>query len=209
MNPTGTSDRDVAAGLQAAFPGWDATTEANLRARLSEAADRQGLLDLAYRTVDSPVGSLLLVAGAAGLVRLAFAGEDHDAVLADLAARVSPRLLRAPGRLDPAARELDEYFGGRRRRFEVPVDLRLAHGFRRAVLDQLQAIPYGAIRTYAAVARAAGNPAAVRAVGGACSHNPVPVVVPCHRVVRSDGTIGRYLGGVDAKRALLALEAAG
>ena len=168
--------------------------------------DRQ--LDIVYRTVDSPIGLLLLAAGPEGLVRVAFDAEGHDAVLALLAERISPRILRSPGRLDDAARQLDEYFAGRRRRFEVPVDLRLAGGFRRTVLLHLQRIPYGSTESYATVARAAGNPGAVRAVGSACSHNPVPLVVPCHRVVRSDGTIGQYLGGSEAKRALLALEAA-
>ena len=125
-----------------------------------------------------------------------------------LAEQVSPRILAAPGRLDDVARELDEYFAGTRRSFDVPVDLRLAHGFRRTVLDHLRSIAYGSTETYATVAAAAGNPAAVRAVGSACSHNPVPLVVPCHRVIRSDGTVGQYLGGTDAKQTLLALEAA-
>ena len=117
-------------------------------------------------------------------------------------------MLHAPGRLDPVARELDEYFGGRRRRFDVPVDLRLAAGFRRTVLDHLPEVPYGAVASYGAVAALAGNPKAVRAVGTACATNPVPIVVPCHRVVRSDGALGGYLGGMEAKRTLLELEGA-
>ena len=125
-----------------------------------------------------------------------------------LATDISPRILRAPPRLDEAARQLDEYFAGSRRAFDLPVDLRLAHGFRRDVLDHLLAIPYGRTESYAEVARAAGNPKAVRAVGSACAHNPVPVVVPCHRVVRSDGSIGQYLGGTETKVWLLALESA-
>ena len=209
MNPTETgSDREIIAELTAAFPVADTGTDAQLHARLADQAEREGLLDLAYRMVDSPIGELLLAASPEGLVRVAFALEDHDAVLAHLAARISPRILRSPRRLDDAARQLDEYFTGRRRRFDVAVDLQLAHGFRRSVLQHLQDIPYGATQSYAAVAKAAGNPAAVRAVGSACSHNPIPVVVPCHRVVRSDGTLGQYLAGTEAKQALLTLEAA-
>lgn len=179
-----------------------------LRDRLVVDAEREGLLDIAYRTVDSPVGSLLLAATPAGLVRVAFEVQDHDAVLTSLASVVSPRVLRAPSRLDRVARELDEYFARRRRTFDVPVDLRLAHGFRREVLDHLADIGYGRTSSYAQVATAAGNPRAVRAVGTACALNPVPIVVPCHRVVRSDGSMGRYAGGEDAKRTLLDLETA-
>jgi methylated-DNA-[protein]-cysteine S-methyltransferase len=129
-------------------------------------------------------------------------------VLQQLADRVSPRVLRAPARLDPAAREIEEYFAGRRTRFDLPLDLRLSAGFRRTVLTHLTDIAYGTTASYATVAAAAGNPRAVRAVGSACATNPLPVVLPCHRVVRSDGTIGRYVGGTDAKRTLLTLEAA-
>ncbi len=163
-------------------------------------AERDGLLDVAYRTVDSPLGPLLLAATTAGLVRVAFEGEGHDAVLAALAGAVSPRVLPPRRRLDATARQLDEYFAGRRRAFDVPVDLRLAHGFRRDVLVHLRDIPYGTTESYAIVARAAGSPNAVRAAGTACATNPVPLVVPCHRVVRSDGSIGQYRGGVEAKR---------
>ncbi|MGZ4711109.1 MAG: methylated-DNA--[protein]-cysteine S-methyltransferase [Acidimicrobiales bacterium] len=171
-------------------------------------AAQSGLLDVSYRTVDSPLGALLLAATPAGLVRVAFDVEGHDQVLARLAVDVSPRILRSPRRLDDIARQLDEYFSGDRRTFEVPVDLQLAHGFRRTVLDHLRDIAYGTTASYSAVAAAAGSPAAVRAVGSACANNPVPVVVPCHRVVRRDGSIGQYLGGPEAKRTLLALEAA-
>jgi methylated-DNA-[protein]-cysteine S-methyltransferase len=196
------------ATLRSAFDDPDATTPARLHDRLSDAAHRDGLLDVAYRIVDSPFGSLLLAATESGLARVAFDLEDHDAVLTQLATEISPRILNTPRRLEDAARQLDEYFSGHRRTIDVAVDLRLARGFRRDVLDHLRAIPYGVTRSYSAVAAAAGNPRAVRAVGSACSHNPLPVVVPCHRVVRSDGTLGRYLGGIDAKRALLALEGA-
>ena len=179
-----------------------------LRAGLVAVADTEGLLDIAYRTVDSPFGPLLVAATAHGVVRVAFEREDHDRVLDDLAGTVSPRILRSGRRTDAVARQLDEYFAGRRRRFEVEVDLQLVHGFRREVIAHLAEIDYGSTASYAAVARAVGNPAAVRAVGSACSHNPVPVVLPCHRVVRSDGSLGQYLGGVETKAALLALEAA-
>jgi methylated-DNA-[protein]-cysteine S-methyltransferase len=190
------------------FPGVDAVTIERLRTVLATRADRAGLLDVGYRVVDSPLGPLLLAATSGGLVRVGFDGEGHDAVLAALADRVSPRVLRAPARLDRAARQLDEYFAGRRRTFDLSVDLRLAHGFRRGVLEHLRSIPYGGTESYATVARAVGSPRAVRAAGSACASNPVPVVVPCHRVVRSDGSIGGYRGGSDAKRLLLALEAA-
>jgi methylated-DNA-[protein]-cysteine S-methyltransferase len=177
-----------------------------LRTRLAAAAAQRGLLDVAYRTLDSPLGSLLLAATPAGLVTVAYAVQDHDAVLAALAARVSPRLLRTGLRLDGAARQLDEYFTGRRRTFDVPLDLRLARGFRRTVLERLPEVGYGTTTSYAGLATAAGSPAAVRAVGTACATNPLPIVLPCHRVVRSDGSPGRYIGGDAAKAALLALE---
>jgi methylated-DNA-[protein]-cysteine S-methyltransferase len=179
-----------------------------LQARLAEAAEERDLLDLSIRTVDGPFGPLLLAATPRGLVRIAFALEDHDAVVDDLAGAVSPRILRTSRRTDDAARQLDEYFAGVRRAFELPIDLQLVRGFRRAVVTHLAEIPYGTTESYAAVAKAAGNPAAVRAAGSACRHNPLPVIVPCHRVIRSDGTIGQYLGGVEVKRALLAMEAA-
>lgn len=169
---------------------------------------RTGEVDVAHHTVDSPVGPLLLAATTVGLVRVAFAREDHDAALTDLAAAIGPRVAPDLGRLADTARQLDEYFAGRRRTFDLALDLRLVRGFRRAVLDQLQAIPYGTTATYRAVAARVDSPGAARAVGTACATNPLPVVVPCHRVVRGDGVIGNYLGGADTKRALLDLEAA-
>lgn len=179
-----------------------------LHDRLAEQADRAGALDVAYRTFDSPVGELLLAATDRGLVRVAYVREDHESVLITIADRVSPRVLRAPARLDGAARELDEYFAGRRRAFDLALDMRLARGFSRAVLDQLTRIGYGATESYAGVAAAVGRPAAVRAIGNACARNPLPLVVPCHRVVRSDGALGGYAGGPEAKRSLLTLESA-
>ncbi|UJP39015.1 methylated-DNA--[protein]-cysteine S-methyltransferase [Cellulomonas palmilytica] len=197
---------DETARLLGAVPAPGPGELDDLRALLAARAEDAGLLDVAYRTLDAPVGALLLAATPVGLVRVAFAVQDHEAVLADLAARVSPRVLAAPRRLDAVARQLDEYFAGTRRRFDVPLDLRLATGFRRAVVEHLPRIGYGRTESYAQVAAAAGSPRAVRAVGTACALNPVPLVVPCHRVVRSDGSPGRYAGGDAAKTALLELE---
>jgi len=180
-----------------------------LHARLTTAAERDGVLDVAYRTIDSPVGTLLIAGTNEGLVRIAYESENHDSVLQTLADRISPRVLKAADRMDLAARELDEYFAGRRRSFDLPLDWRLATGFRRTVLGTLTTdVGYGHTASYAAVAALAGNPKAFRAAATACATNPLPVVVPCHRVVRSDGSLGGYLGGVAAKQALLALEAA-
>jgi methylated-DNA-[protein]-cysteine S-methyltransferase len=179
-----------------------------LRTRLAAAAQADGVLDVAYRTVDSPVGELLIASTDAGLVRVAYAVENHDSVLQALADRISPRVLNAPARLDAVARELDEYFAGDRQTFDVALDWQLSAGFRNTVLRHLPEISYGHTASYAAVAQLAGNAKAVRAVGSACGHNPIPIVVPCHRVVRSDGTMGGYLGGAEAKRTLLDLETA-
>ncbi len=198
---------ELSPALTRAFPDNPAQLS-HLRERLAAAAQQHGVLDVAYRVIDSPVGALLLAATDQGLIRVAFALEDHDAVLQSLADKVSPRILRASGRLDPAARELDEYFAGRRHAFDLPLDWRLSGGFRRTVLNHLPEIGYGHTASYSAVAQLAGNPGAVRAVGTACAKNPLPVVVPCHRVVRSDGAMGGYLGGPAAKRLLLDLEAA-
>ncbi len=204
MNNDNDLIRDLARSIDAA-PGK--MTE--LRARLAAAAERDGILDIAYRVVDSPVGALLVAATELGLVRVAYASENHDAVLQRLAERISPRILAAPARLDTVARELDEYFDGRRQSFDVPLDWRLSAGFRSTVLRHLPEISYGHTASYVAVARLAGNPTAFRAVGSACATNPLPIIVPCHRVVHADGGLGGYLGGVEAKRTLLTLEAAG
>ena len=199
-----TTDADLVAALPLA--GEDAIRR--LHARLVLAAEAEGILDVGYRTIDTPVGSLLLAATNQGLVRVAYARENHDQVLAKLAERISPRSLHAPARLDLFARELDEYFAGARTLFDLPLDFRLSTGFRREVLAHLSEIGYGKTASYASVAQAVGNPRAVRAVGTACATNPLPVVVPCHRVVRSDGTMGGYAGGPEAKHTLLRLEAA-
>ena len=201
-------DEAAPRGLLAALAPVTDEQLASLHGRLAAEADQAGLLDVAYRTLDTPVGTLLLAATPDGLVRVAYAREGHDNVLQALARRVSPRVLHAPARLDQAARQIEEYLAGRRHRFELSLDRRLSAGFRRAVLDQLPSIGYGCTASYAAVAAAAGRPRAVRAVGTACATNPLPLVVPCHRVVRSDGTPGSYAGGPAAKQLLLALEAA-
>ena len=201
------TDDDGANELTEAFPA-PATDLRLLHARLAAAAAGDGILDVAYRTIDTPIGMLLLAGTELGVVRIAFASEDHDAVLQSLSARVSPRILFAPDRLDALAKELDEYFSRRRREFDVPLDRRLSTGFRRTVLERLPDIEYGQTATYSAVAQLVGNPKAVRAVGTACATNPLPVIIPCHRVLRADGSLGGYLGGVDAKRTLLSLEAA-
>jgi methylated-DNA-[protein]-cysteine S-methyltransferase len=181
---------------------------ARLHARLVREADTGDLLDVAYRTIDTPVGPLLLAATSKGLVRVAYEREDFDHVLDALAVRVSPRILRAPDRLDDAAHQIDEYFAGRRQGFELPLDYSLSSGFRQLVQRHLPHIAYGHTQTYKDVAAVVGNPKAVRAVGSACATNPLPVVVPCHRVLRTDGTLGGYIGGLEAKSALLTLEGA-
>jgi len=176
--------------------------------RFAERADDEGLLDVAYTTIDTRIGPLLLAASPRGLLRVAFALEGFDAVVAELADSVSPRVLRAPGRLDAAARQVDGYLDGTVAAFDLPLDLQLARGFRRDVLQHLRTIPYGRTESYTVAARAAGRPAAVRAAASACSHNPIPLVIPCHRVVRSDGSIGAYRGGAALKRDLLEMESA-
>ncbi|WP_439956964.1 methylated-DNA--[protein]-cysteine S-methyltransferase [Nocardia miyunensis] len=201
MNP----DDDIVTALSAPV---DETTLARLHRMLERKAEQAELVDVAYTTLDTPVGRLLLAATAKGLVRVAYAREGHDQVLETLASKISPRILRAPARLDDVRRELDEYFAHRRRSFDVPLDLSLSHGFRREVQRHLPDIGYGQTRSYAQVAALVGNPKAVRAVGTACATNPLPVVVPCHRVLRTDGSLGGYVGGADAKHTLLDLEAA-
>jgi methylated-DNA-[protein]-cysteine S-methyltransferase len=178
-----------------------------LHALHARAAD-EDLVDVAYAEVDSPVGRLLAAATPAGVVRLAYEPDSPpDNVLEELAAQVSPRVLEAPARLDGVRRELDEYFAGRRRDFELPVDLRLARGaFGRRVLDATAAIPFGSVLTYTEVAARAGSPRASRAAGNALGANPIPIVVPCHRIVAAGGRLGGYTGGLERKRALLALE---
>lgn len=185
------------------------TTERHLErlhADLVTRAEEEQVLDVAYRELDSPLGPLLVAATERGVVRVAFAREDHERVLADLADRVSPRMLHAPRRLDPTVTALADYLEGRAQRVDVDIDLRLLDGYRREVVAALPTIGYGTTSTYAELAAATGRPRAARAVGSACANNPVPLVLPCHRVVRSDGHEGGYRGGPEAKRRLLALE---
>lgn len=203
-NPQTTNDATADTAL---FPVTEDELSA-LHARLAATAEQRRMLDVAYRTIDTPVGRLLLAATENGLLRIAFDREGFDAVLETLAARVSPRILEAPARLDVVATELDEYFAGRRRGFDVPLDYAMSSGFRQLVQHYLPQIDYGHTQTYKQVATSVGNPRAIRAVGTACATNPLPIVVPCHRVLRTDGGLGGYLGGLEAKTALLSLEAA-
>ena len=176
--------------------------------RLAERAEAEGLLDIAYATVDSPFGSLLIAATPRGLVRVNLPAYDPEETLEELAERISPRVLEAPERLDDARRELDLYFEGKLTEFDLPIDWRLTDGFRKKVQRAIARIPYGQTRTYTDMARSAGNERAVRAAGTACGSNPIPIVVPCHRVLRTGGGLGGYGGGLPMKRALLDLEAA-
>jgi methylated-DNA-[protein]-cysteine S-methyltransferase len=156
--------------------------------------------------MDSPVGELLVAVTDRGLVRVAFASEPGDEVLEELAARVSPRVLRVPARTDAARRELDEYFAGDRRGFDLPLDWSLVRGFAQGVLRATAGVPFGSVTTYRQMAEAAGSPRASRAAGNALGSNPIPIVVPCHRVLHSGGGLGGYAGGLDRKRYLLSLE---
>lgn len=174
--------------------------------RLTERADDEGLLDVAYTISDSPFGPLLLAATPKGLVKVSLPGHDPEEALEDLATRVSPRVLEAPARLEEARRELDLYFEGRLTEFELPLDWQLSRDFRRRALRAIDRIPYGRTRSYTEIARSAGNERAVRAAGTACGSNPIPIVVPCHRVLRSGGGLGGYGGGLPMKEALLKLE---
>jgi methylated-DNA-[protein]-cysteine S-methyltransferase len=177
-------------------------------ARLAERAGADGLLDVAYATADTPVGPLLVATTPRGLVRAAYPRERPDDVLAELARDVSPRVLESPRKLDPVRRELDEYFEGRRRGFDLAIDWRLSHGFRCDALKALVGVRYGDTITYSELAQRAGSPRAHRAAGSACGSNPIPIVVPCHRVVRAGGGLGGYGGGVEVKEYLLELEGA-
>jgi methylated-DNA-[protein]-cysteine S-methyltransferase len=191
-----------------ASAGRDPEDLAATVARLTEGAAAEGLLDVAYATTDTPVGPLLVATTPRGLVRAAYPRERPDDVLSELARDVSPRVLESPRELDPVRRELDQYFEGRRRSFDLPIDWRLSHGFRRHALEALRGIPYGGTITYSELAERAGSPRAHRAAGSACGSNPIPIVVPCHRVVRTGGGLGGYGGGVEVKEFLLELEGA-
>jgi methylated-DNA-[protein]-cysteine S-methyltransferase len=200
MNEIETALRRSADRLPDAAP-------ANLDRLLAERAAGEGLLDVAYARADSPLGPLLVATTPRGLVRVAYSDYSSEAdVLDQLARKLSPRMLEAPARLDDVRRELDEYFEGRRNAFDVPIDWSLAPGFTGRVLKATARIGFGETSTYAKVATGAGSPRAVRAAGNALGANPMPVVVPCHRVLRTGGALGGYTGGVQRKEYLLRLE---
>ena len=177
-----------------------------LTAALAQRAGKAALLDVAYAEIDSPIGELVVFVTPRGLLRIKYADEPIEGVLADVASRVSPRILRAPARTDEARHELEAYFGLRRRTFNLPIDWSLVRGFTASVLRQTARIPFGDVLTYGQVAAQAGSPRAARAAGNALGSNPIPIVVPCHRVLHADGGLGGYSGGLDRKRYLLALE---
>jgi len=176
--------------------------------RLTERVATEGLADVSYAPVDSPFGTLHAAVTKRGLVRLAFPEEDIDSVVEHLARRLSPRIVQATALLDPVRRELDEYFAGRRHEFELALDWSLIGPFGRRVLRKTAAIPYGGHLSYAEVATEAGSPRGARAAGNALGSNPIPIVIPCHRVLRSGGSLGGYGGGLERKRYLLELEGA-
>lgn len=177
-----------------------------LTTSLAQRAGKASLLDVAYAEIDSPIGELIVFVTPRGLLRVKYADEPIEGVLADVAAKVSPRILRAPARTDEARHELEAYFGLRRRAFNLPIDWSLVHGFAGRILRQTARIPFGDVRSYGQLAAQAGSPRAARAVGNALGSNPIPIVVPCHRVLHADGGLGGYSGGLDRKRYLLALE---
>jgi methylated-DNA-[protein]-cysteine S-methyltransferase len=177
-----------------------------LTVALAQRARKASLLDVAYAEIDSPIGELIVFVTPRGLLRIKYADEPIEGVLADVAARVSPRILRAPARTDEARHELEAYFGLRRRTFNLPIDWSLVHGFAGRILRNTARIPFGDVRSYGQLAAQAGSPRAARAVGNALGSNPIPIVVPGHRVLHADGGLGGYSGGLDRKRYLLALE---
>ncbi|MGB2874223.1 MAG: methylated-DNA--[protein]-cysteine S-methyltransferase [Gaiellaceae bacterium] len=183
------------------------TVSAKLDARFRDAAADEGLLDVAYDLVDTPVGQLLVAVTDRGLCEISYDPEPEREV-EGLARAFGARVLRSPRPTDEARRQLDEYFAGERRRFDLEIDLHLAREFGRAVLQELARVPYGELTTYGALAARAGRPRAARAVGTVMNRNPVPIVLPCHRVVGSTGALVGYGGGLDRKRALLELEGA-
>ncbi|MDX6652998.1 MAG: methylated-DNA-[protein]-cysteine S-methyltransferase [Solirubrobacterales bacterium] len=202
---TRASAADPAKAIRAGLGDVDELAAA-AAGRLTDAAADAGLLDVAYATVDSPFGPFVVAATRRGLVRLAFTNERPDDVLEQLAARISPRLLEAPARLDQTRRELELYFEGKLHDFDLPLDWQLTEGFRRRVLRATARVPYGETSTYAEIAAKAGSERAFRAAGSALGSNPLPIVVPCHRILRSGGNLGGYGGGLPMKQRLLELE---
>jgi methylated-DNA-[protein]-cysteine S-methyltransferase len=202
-----TVEDALARGAPAAAGGGDPSASA--ARRLAERAAGEGLAEVTYAPVDSPFGELLLASTRRGLLRVAFPEEDVDSVLERISRRISPRIVQAPAPLDRARRELDEYFEGRRRGFDLKLDWSLVGGpFGRKVLRVTSEIPYGGVLSYREVASDAGSPRGSRAAGNALGSNPIPIVVPCHRVLHSGGGLGGYGGGLDRKRWLLELEGA-
>jgi methylated-DNA-[protein]-cysteine S-methyltransferase len=200
---TGDVERSLREAAKSNSAGGDVLAEEFIRR-----AEHEGLLDVAYTEIDSPVGKLMVAATPRGLVRITFPVEKPETVLEQLASRVSPRILESPARLDDVRRELDRYFEGRLQRFDLPLDWQLTRGFYRKVLRATARIPYGQTRSYSEMANKAGSPRAVRATGTALGSNPLPIIVPCHRVLRSGGALGGYGGGLEVKQALLELEGA-
>jgi methylated-DNA-[protein]-cysteine S-methyltransferase len=197
---------DLERRLRTATPVPVPFDSGSLTSALARRAADEGLLDVAYGTVDSPLGTLTVMVTPRGLVRLSYPGEGVREQLQQLADRVSPRILEAPERTDDVRRQLDAYFAGRRVAFEVPIDWRLVRGFAGDVLRATARIPFGSVSSYREVATAAGSPNAYRAAGNALGSNPIPIVVPCHRVLHAGGGLGGYTGGIDRKRYLLQLE---
>ena len=178
-------------------------------ARFRDAAAAEGLIDVAYTTTDSPYGPILVAATERGVVRLGLPNKNFDVLLDAIAAGVSPRVIEQRARLDPVLAELDEYFEGQRHEFSADVDWQLVRGdFGRRVLSETARIPYGQTLSYGQVAELAGNPRAFRAAGSALGANPIPVIVPCHRILRAGGEVGDYDGGSEMKRSLLEMEGA-
>ena len=219
MSPVDDTQGIVARLRELGAPGRPATRSANgntpepheadvddLVAAALAAAEAEGLVDVAWVVADTPIGPLTLAATPAGLVSVGFGREDD--VLPALAARISPRVVHLPARFDRVRRELDEYFAGRRHHFDVPLDRRLSHGYRLAVLEELSTVPFGETVSYRDLAERTGRPGASRAVGSAMATNPIPIVVPCHRVLRTGGALGGYGGGLDTKVWLLRHEGA-
>jgi methylated-DNA-[protein]-cysteine S-methyltransferase len=201
---SGSLERRLKQAFEADAVAWD-----RMRRALAERAAAEGLVDVAFERHESPLGALLLGATPDGLVRVGLPSEGEDAVLDELARRVSPRVLCAAREpVTRARRQLDEYFAGRRRSFEVPLDWRLTRGFRREVLRATARIPYGRTASYREIAGEAGSPRAFRAAGSALARNPLPILVPCHRVLPASGGLGDYRGGAEAKARLLRLEQA-
>src|SRR5688500_16213824 len=206
-NDIPSTKTDPGGALRAATRDVAAEAE-QLAASFAERAAADGLLDVAYTVTDSPFGPLTLAATRRGIVTIGLPNLPTAEILERLSSLISPRVLEAPDRFEEARRELDLYFDGRLREFDLPLDWQLTTGFRRKVLRATARIPYGQTRNYTEMAQKAGNERAQRATGSALGSNPIPIVVPCHRVLRTGGALGGYGGGLELKQALLELEGA-